>query len=130
MYAAHGGHSHTAHELLEYGADPTATNLAGASAFSIAVTRGSKQGEAPGYLLGYCQMIFPVIGFSGMGFYFSLTYILCSICIYHFLRLSDTYKWIYMSYFVLFRLFFYVHHSVFSDGNFCNFLRISSFICL
>lgn len=51
MYAAHGGHSHTAHELLEHGADPTATNLAGATAFSIAVNRGSKQGEPPVWVL-------------------------------------------------------------------------------
>lgn len=44
MYAAHNDNSHCANELLEHGADITATNVAGSSAFSIAVTRGSKQG--------------------------------------------------------------------------------------
>lgn len=44
MYAAHNDHSHCGNELLDHGADITCTNVAGSSAFSIAVARGSKQG--------------------------------------------------------------------------------------
>ncbi|XP_047486554.1 ankyrin repeat family A protein 2-like [Penaeus chinensis] len=43
MYAAHNDHSHCANELLEHGADLSTTNVAGITAFHIAVTRGSKQ---------------------------------------------------------------------------------------
>ena len=45
MYAAHGDHSHCGNELLEHGADITLTNVAGSSAFSICVSRGSKQSK-------------------------------------------------------------------------------------
>ncbi|CAL4065188.1 unnamed protein product, partial [Meganyctiphanes norvegica] len=43
MYAAHSDHSHCVNELLDVGADMTLTNMMGSSAFTIAVTRGSKQ---------------------------------------------------------------------------------------
>lgn len=48
MYAAHSDHSHCANELLDHGADLTISNVDGASAFSIAVNRGSKQGGSTG----------------------------------------------------------------------------------
>ncbi|KAK4292029.1 hypothetical protein Pmani_035176 [Petrolisthes manimaculis] len=43
MYAAHSDHSHCANELLDHGADLTLSNVDGATAFNIAVNRGSKQ---------------------------------------------------------------------------------------
>ena len=45
MYAAYNDSAHCVSELLENGADITEKNLDGASAYTIAVNKGSKKGD-------------------------------------------------------------------------------------